>query len=95
MGRLLRHRIIPQVDFPLDVRVFPVLLLPMLKHDVIGRHEKLVLKKINTHALLYTWVGSDPSLRPVVYMAHSDTVCPSSREHFNHTANGNSHARFQ
>ncbi|KAM0754235.1 carboxypeptidase S [Meredithblackwellia eburnea MCA 4105] len=37
-------------------------------------HEKLVLTKINTHALLYTWEGSDPSLKPVVFMAHQDTV---------------------
>jgi hypothetical protein len=27
---------------------------------------------INEHGLLYTWQGSDPQLKPLLFMAHSD-----------------------
>lgn len=37
-------------------------------------HSSLRLEKINTHGLLYTWQGSDTSLKPTVLMAHQDTV---------------------
>ena len=37
-------------------------------------HEKLLVEKVNTHGLLYTWNGSDPSLKPTLLMAHQDTV---------------------
>jgi Gly-Xaa carboxypeptidase len=37
-------------------------------------HEKLQVEKVNTHGLLYTWTGSDPSRKPTLLMAHQDTV---------------------
>ncbi|KAK0718588.1 hypothetical protein B0T26DRAFT_741486 [Lasiosphaeria miniovina] len=37
-------------------------------------HAKLAVDKINTHGLLYTWKGSDGSLKPTLLMAHQDTV---------------------
>ncbi|KKA28460.1 hypothetical protein TD95_002573 [Thielaviopsis punctulata] len=37
-------------------------------------HEKLTLEKVNTHGLLYTWKGADPSLKPLLLMAHQDVV---------------------
>ncbi|KAI1871867.1 hypothetical protein JX265_005853 [Neoarthrinium moseri] len=37
-------------------------------------HSKLQLEKVNTHGLLYTWAGSDTSLKPTVLMAHQDVV---------------------
>jgi Gly-Xaa carboxypeptidase len=37
-------------------------------------HETLALKKINAHALLYTWQGSNLSLKPTLLMAHQDVV---------------------
>lgn len=37
-------------------------------------HSTLTLEKVNTHGLLYTWEGSDASLRPTVLMAHQDVV---------------------
>ncbi|KAK1763425.1 carboxypeptidase S [Phialemonium atrogriseum] len=37
-------------------------------------HEKLRVEKVNTHGLLYTWEGSDDSLKPTLLMAHQDTV---------------------
>ncbi|KAF2874260.1 vacuolar carboxypeptidase-like protein Cps1 [Massariosphaeria phaeospora] len=37
-------------------------------------HSALQLEKVNTHALLYTWPGMDPSLKPTLLMAHQDVV---------------------
>lgn len=37
-------------------------------------HERLSLEKINTHGLLYTWQGTDESLKPNLLMAHQDVV---------------------
>lgn len=37
-------------------------------------HEKLKVEKVNTHALLYTWQGSNADLKPTVLMAHQDTI---------------------
>ncbi|TDZ54571.1 Carboxypeptidase S [Colletotrichum trifolii] len=37
-------------------------------------HANLKLERVNKHALLYTWQGSDAALKPSVLMAHQDTV---------------------
>jgi Gly-Xaa carboxypeptidase len=37
-------------------------------------HDHLTLDVINVHGLLYTWNGSDPSLKPTLLMAHQDVV---------------------
>lgn len=37
-------------------------------------HQKLELEKVNELGLLYTWEGSDPDLKPVLFMAHQDVV---------------------
>lgn len=37
-------------------------------------HKHLRVEKVNTHGLLYTWQGSDHSLKPTLLMAHQDTV---------------------
>lgn len=37
-------------------------------------HATLQLEKVNKHALLYTWPGSDASLKPTLLMAHQDVV---------------------
>ncbi|KUJ12530.1 Gly-Xaa carboxypeptidase [Mollisia scopiformis] len=37
-------------------------------------YENLDITTINQHAFLYTWKGSDNSLKPLVFMAHSDVV---------------------
>jgi Gly-Xaa carboxypeptidase len=37
-------------------------------------HGSLQLEMINVHGLLYTWPGSDPSLKPTLLMAHQDVV---------------------
>ncbi|KAF4967675.1 hypothetical protein FSARC_4810 [Fusarium sarcochroum] len=37
-------------------------------------HGRLKLEKVNSHGLLYTWTGSDLTLKPTVLMAHQDVV---------------------
>ncbi len=37
-------------------------------------HTTLSLEKINTYSLLYTWEGTDPSKKPIIFMSHQDVV---------------------
>ncbi|KAF2805384.1 peptidase family M20/M25/M40 [Mytilinidion resinicola] len=37
-------------------------------------HKSLTLEKVNTHGLIYTWKGSDITLKPTLLMAHQDVV---------------------
>ncbi|KAG2011428.1 Gly-X carboxypeptidase [Coprinopsis cinerea AmutBmut pab1-1] len=37
-------------------------------------HASLKLTKVNTYGLLYEWVGSDTSLKPILFLAHQDVV---------------------
>ncbi|OQN99329.1 hypothetical protein B0A48_14306 [Cryoendolithus antarcticus] len=37
-------------------------------------HSHLKLEKVNTHGLVYTWAGSNSSLKPSILMAHQDVV---------------------
>ncbi|SCV71532.1 BQ2448_3120 [Microbotryum intermedium] len=37
-------------------------------------HAKLELSHVNEHGLLFTWAGSDPSLKPSMLIAHQDVV---------------------
>lgn len=37
-------------------------------------HEKLKVEKVNHYSLLYTWKGSDSSLKPLLLTAHMDVV---------------------
>lgn len=37
-------------------------------------HATLRLDKVNTHGLLYSWAGTDPTLKPTLLMAHQDVV---------------------
>ncbi|KAK3648849.1 hypothetical protein LTR56_007289 [Elasticomyces elasticus] len=48
-------------------------------HDYLAEtfprlHKGLKLEKVNTFGLLYTWKGSDESLKPLVLMSHQDVV---------------------
>lgn len=50
----------------------------LLNADEHFWHNKLDVKTINQHGLLYTWQGSDPQLKPLLFMAHSDVNIFSS-----------------
>ncbi|KAF2452406.1 hypothetical protein BDY21DRAFT_259245, partial [Lineolata rhizophorae] len=46
----------------------------VLKEQFPLVHEHLKVDKPNTYGLLYTFEGSDPSLKPLLFMAHQDVV---------------------
>lgn len=46
-------------------------------------HSTLEKKVINDYALLYTWKGSDPSLKPLLLLGHQDVV-PAAPEGWKH-----------
>jgi carboxypeptidase PM20D1 len=37
-------------------------------------HQHLTRETVNDYGLIYSWAGSDPSLRPILLMAHQDVV---------------------
>lgn len=37
-------------------------------------HKHLDIDKVNTHGLVYTWKGTNPSLKPTLLLAHQDVV---------------------
>ena len=37
-------------------------------------HRRLTRETVNRFGLIYTWTGSDPSLKPILLMAHQDVV---------------------
>lgn len=45
-----------------------------LSHSFPRVHKTLGLEMVDTHGLLYTWAGSDASLKPLILMAHQDVV---------------------
>ncbi|KAF4621523.1 hypothetical protein G7Y89_g14552 [Cudoniella acicularis] len=45
-----------------------------LRESFPNVYEKLEFATLNEHALLYTWKGSDSTLKPLLFMAHSDVV---------------------
>ncbi|GAK62016.1 peptidase family M20/M25/M40 [Moesziomyces antarcticus] len=45
-----------------------------LKSEFPRVHEKLDLEMVHKHGLLYTWKGTDDSLKPLLMMAHQDVV---------------------
>ncbi|NIS59561.1 MAG: M20 family peptidase [Proteobacteria bacterium] len=45
-----------------------------LEETYPGIHSRLTKKVINEYSLLYTWEGTDTSLKPVLFMAHMDVV---------------------
>lgn len=46
----------------------------MLKDSFPLVHKHLSLEHINTHGLVYTWDGTDASLKPTMFMGHQDVV---------------------
>ena len=37
-------------------------------------HQRLEREIVNQHSLLYTWKGTEPNLKPILFMAHMDVV---------------------
>jgi len=49
-------------------------------------HQRLTRETVNAYGLIYTWPGSDPSLKPILLMAHQDVVpiAPGTEEKWHH-----------
>jgi len=49
-------------------------------------HQRLTRETVNDYSLIYTWPGSDPSLKPILLMAHQDVVpiAPGTEEKWHH-----------
>ncbi|KAK7059850.1 carboxypeptidase S [Favolaschia claudopus] len=49
-------------------------------------HKNLELQRVNTYGLIYTWKGSDASLKPLLLMGHYDVVpvAPLSADQWTH-----------
>jgi acetylornithine deacetylase/succinyl-diaminopimelate desuccinylase-like protein len=45
-----------------------------LSADEDSRHAKLEVTTVNELGLLYRWHGSDPELKPLLFMAHYDVL---------------------
>jgi len=49
-------------------------------------HQRLTRETVNQYGLIYSWPGSDPSLKPILLMAHQDVVpiAPGTEEKWHH-----------
>lgn len=47
-------------------------------------HATLTLERVSEYSLVYTWAGSDPSLAPLVLLAHQDVVPAENEELWSH-----------
>jgi len=60
-------------------------------HDYLEKtfpaaHKAMKREKVGEFSLLYTWPGSDPSLKPIMLMAHQDVVpiAPGTEQNWKH-----------
>ncbi|KAK8854620.1 hypothetical protein IAR55_003359 [Kwoniella newhampshirensis] len=53
-------------------------------------HEHLTRTRVMTHALVFEWQGSDPSLKPLLLTGHQDVVpvLPATRDQWSHAPYG-------
>ncbi|UZJ54106.1 hypothetical protein CBS101457_003426 [Exobasidium rhododendri] len=70
-------------DYPLPVSSFPQVwedtFAPFRSYlkkafPAVHASDKIVKETVNEHGLLYTWVGTNSSLKPIIFMAHQDVV---------------------
>lgn len=75
MGSILRVAKVSQED--ISTSVSHVHFQTWVNTHLMYRYKDLDVLTINEHAILYTWTGSDSSLKPLVFMAHTDVRFPS------------------
>lgn len=49
---------------------FPILYVSCYPKANLPSHKAMKFERVNTHGLLFTWQGSDPSLKPIVCVTH-------------------------
>ncbi|MFC1575299.1 M20 family peptidase [Gemmatimonadota bacterium] len=70
----LRFPTISPAD-PADFDPEPFLaLFSYLEETFPGVHQSLQVERVGDHSVLYTWVGTEPGLAPVLLLAHLDVV---------------------
>ena len=74
LAAALRFETVSPQD-PAEFCAEPFVLLNAYLRDTYSRtYEKLKVENINQHSLLLEWTGSDPSLKPALFMSHTDVV---------------------
>ncbi|GMQ92817.1 MAG: M20 family peptidase [Acidimicrobiia bacterium] len=73
LSEAITYRTVIQDDGTYDAGAFDAL-GSMLARRYPRVHEELERETFSGHGMLYTWVGSDPVLDPIVLMAHQDVV---------------------
>jgi carboxypeptidase PM20D1 len=74
LAQVIRHRTISNQD-PADFDPLPFLGLHASLQTLFPRvHQRLEREFVSDYSLLYTWQGSDPSLQPMLLLAHTDVV---------------------
>ena len=74
LSRALQYKTIASHD-PSEFDAAPFLAFHKFLEQAFPKtHGQLKKEVINKYSLLYTWKGSDESLKPVVFMAHIDVV---------------------
>ena len=86
LARVLRHRTISHQDSA-EFDAAPFLELHASLRTLFPRvHRTLRRERVTEYSLLYTWQGSDPTLQPLLLLAHMDVVPiePGTEEDWEH-----------
>lgn len=52
--------------------------------ELMGSHQHLTRSRVNTHALVFEWIGSDPSLKPLLLTGHQGASPGTYRRKWGH-----------
>lgn len=83
LGQAVRFRTVSHQDPAEDQPAEWDRLQAWLQATYPDAHRAMTREVVAAHALVYTWTGSDPSLAPIVLMAHQDVV-PASPDGWRH-----------
>lgn len=74
LSQAIRIRTIRHQDRAEDIDAEWTRLHGLLRSAYPAAHAAMAREELASRTLVYTWAGTDPSLRPVVLMAHQDVV---------------------
>eukprot|EP00898_Chlorokybus_atmophyticus_P001783 jgi/Chlat1/2605/Chrsp178S02462 len=80
LSRIIQLRTVSNAAYSESLHLPPEAAEETLRvHEVLKEafplvHARLKMTLINTYSLLYEWTGSDPELKPMLLMAHTDVV---------------------
>lgn len=73
LSNALRHATVSMTETAGDPATFRAL-HEQLRRDFPRVHDALTREAINEHSAIYRWAGTDPSLAPILLLAHTDVV---------------------